>query len=234
MAQKKPNHVRLGKELRHRWQFVRADLGLGLVDVRLPAGLPELVQPAERIRCGKHLGRQAGHQRLEALVVFPRQPHLEHRQVGPEHLRQHGSGEMRRHAPLVHVLPSRQLLALVQRDRNAHLRLDEQAVLGQKPSEQHAVPVLVGALLRQMLDGLGAGVVALIAELTSMGTETAAQPTVVILHVTVRLTVGHGQCRQGGSRTGLGDLSCLHDDALDLPTRVGRQCASRHHHHSER
>ena len=61
------------------------------------------------------------------------------------------------HALLAGALPLGQFLALVQRHRHAHLRLDEQVVLGEEAGEQHAMPVFVGALLDEAFDGLGAG-----------------------------------------------------------------------------
>ena len=216
VGEKKPNHVRLGEELCHRWHFVRADLGLGLVDIRFFAGLPELVQPAERVRCGKHLDWRTSRQRFELLLVFLRQPYLEHRQVRPEHLRQHGPGEMCGQVPLVHVLLGRQLLALLQRDGYAHLRLDEQVILGKKPSEHHAVPVLVGTLLHQMFDGLVACVVALIADLPGMGPKPAPQATLRLIHVRVGLMMMDRQRLNRSPRTLLGHVAGISDSTLKL------------------
>ena len=159
------HHVGLGEELRHGRQFIRADLGARSAYFLLLLRLPELIHPAKRIRCGECLGGQAFHQRFQLLAVLQGEGNVGHGQVGLEHLRQHGVGETGGKRPLVHAfiaLPARAVVlfgkrfALVQRDGDAHFRFDEQVVLGQEAGEQHPVPVLVGALLRQMVDGLRA------------------------------------------------------------------------------
>ena len=157
--------------------------------------------------------------------------HIGYGQVGLEHLRQHGVGETGGKRPLVHAfipLPARAVvlfgkrLALVQRDGDAHFRFDEQVVLGEETGEQHPVPMLVGALLRQMVDGLGAcAVVQPIAQLAGVGAQTAPQVPLRFVQVLVRVSIANRECSQSGAGTRLGNATRIGDGAFKLPSGFG-------------
>ena len=79
------------------------------------------------------------------------------------------------------------------------------------------MPVFVGALVYQPFDALLAGSgVARIAQLPRMGTETTAQVAFVLLHVWVRLAVGHRQRLQGSARASFGSHSSVGDRPLEI------------------
>ena len=126
--------------------------------------------------------------------MFSRELDLECRMVRAEHLRKHAVGVARRERPPVQPLLLRQLLALLQRDRDARARLDEKIVLRQKTGEQHAVPVLVGALMHEVIDTLASRArVAPISELSSMGAQAIAQSTLLWTHVSIWIALMHGE-----------------------------------------
>lgn len=133
----------LGEELGHRREVGAADLATGLVDLLLPLGLPELVDPAQGVVGGEHLGRQLGEDPLEPRPVLRREAHLVGRVVGPEDAGQHGGGIPRREHPLI-LLPllGGELGDLGHLDRGP-AGMDEELVLGEEPGEQHPVPLLV-------------------------------------------------------------------------------------------
>ena len=90
--------------------------------------------------------------------MFPREPYLENRVIGPKHLRQHPLGKAGRQRPLVKIPSSfARFLAFLQCHGNSEGGLYEQMVLREKSGEQHAVPVLVGAFVHQTVDGLISG-----------------------------------------------------------------------------
>ena len=66
--------------------------------------------------------------------------------------------------------------------------LDEETVLGQKPGEQHPVPVLVSALVDQPVDGLRASLrIALVAKLASVRPQPVAKLALVHAEMRARL-----------------------------------------------
>ena len=81
---------------------------------------------------------------------------------------------------------TRELLALVDRNRHAGRGLDQQPALGEKPREQHPVPLLVRALGHQVLDALLSTVLKAIAELTTSSAQATPER---LLSVVI---VGHG------------------------------------------
>ena len=85
--QQELHHVRLSEELGDRGQFVRSDLDLGAVDLLLLLGLPELIDPPERVRGRKHLGRQPLDQAFELQPVLAGELHIEYGVIRSENLR---------------------------------------------------------------------------------------------------------------------------------------------------
>ena len=146
------HHVRLGEELRHRRDLVRADLDLGAVDLILLLALPELVDPPQRVGGGEDRLRQRRQQLLQLEHVLGREGDLEQRVVGPEDLRQHPLGAAGGEDPHIHAVFLGQFLGLGQADGHVLLRLDQQTVLGQEPGEEHPMPVFVGALAGQVVN----------------------------------------------------------------------------------
>ena len=127
---------------------------LRLVDLVLPVRLPELIDPAEAVVGDEDFARQPFEDVLQFLPLLRRQRDLQHRIARAEDLREHALREVaRKHQPVLAPL-ARELAALVQRERHARLGLDEQLVLREEAGEQHAMPVLVGALVLQPLDAL--------------------------------------------------------------------------------
>jgi len=116
-----------------------------------------------------------------------------------------------------------QFFGLFQTDRHAHLRLDQQAAVGQEPGKEHSVPVFVGALARQVIDLEAAGAVLPVAELSCPGAEVVAQGALVRGHVLVRLIVVDGQGFQGRARAGLGHVAGLDDHAFQVTSEIGWQ-----------
>ena len=90
-----------------------------------------------------------------------------------------------------------QLLALVDGNRHARRGLDQQAALGEKPREQHPVPLLVRALGDQMLDALFSTVLKAISELTTAGAQTTTKALLLGRHRGPRLAVRHRQLIEG-------------------------------------
>ena len=190
--QQEEHHVVLGEELGHRRQFVGADLLPAGVDLVFLLGLPELIGPAQGIVTSEDGGRQGVELPLQRLAGLGGEGDLEYRVVGPEDLREHSLGETGGQRPrILASLPS-QLLALVHRDRHAGVGLDEQMVLRQETGEEHPVPVLVGDLMGETVNGLGAtDCVAHVAELTAAGAETVAERSFRGRHGAVRLVPVH-------------------------------------------
>ena len=175
VVEQEAHHVGLGEELGDRGQLTGADLDLGTVHFGLLPGLPELVDPTEGIGGREHFGRQTFKQSFQLQPVFPREPDLEDRKVGTEHLGQHPMGETCGQRPLVRALVLRQFLAFVQGDGDTHFGFDEQVVFGEESGEQHAVPMLVSTLLHQAFDRSAAGAyVERIAELPGVGAQPPA------------------------------------------------------------
>ena len=221
VVQQELHHVGLGEELCHRRQLAGADLDLGPVDLVLLPGLPELVDPAERIARPEQVRGKIFDQTFQLQTMLPREPDLEHRMVRSEHLRQQAVGEARGERPLVDTLLAGQLLAFVQGDGNPHLRFDEQIVLGEKAREQHAVPILVGALVHQEAGRLTSRArIEAITELAGMDSEPPSQGALRRAHVSVGLVVMHGESLQGDVRGGLGHVPGFGDRPFELPSQV--------------
>ena len=219
--QQELHHVGLGEKLGHRRQLAGADLDLGPVDLVLLPGLPELVDPTERVARPEQIRRKTFDQPFQLQTVLPGELDPEYRMVRSEHLRQQAVGEARGERPLVDALLAGQLLAFVQGDGNTHLRFDEQIVLGEKASEQHAVPVLVGALVHQVVDRLTSRArIEAVAELAGMSAQPPAQSALLRAHVPVGLVVMHGERLQGGARAGLGHVPGFDDRSLEPPSQV--------------
>ena len=84
--------------------------------------------------------------------MLDRQRDVKDRVIETKDLRQHPLREAARQLPPIHLLIARQLAALVEADCHARLGFNEQVVLGEEPGEQHPVPVLVSALLHEMVN----------------------------------------------------------------------------------
>ena len=156
VVQEEQHHVVLGEQLGDGRQFVGADLPLLPIDLLLPLGLPELVGPAERIRGLEHGCGQLIQQPFEFLPRLWGEGEFQHRIVPAENLREHSFRAPRRELPGIHTLAVCQFPAVFQRQVDTVLRVSEKSVLGQKTGEEHAVPVLVGHLMDEMIDTLGA------------------------------------------------------------------------------
>ena len=149
VLEQEADHVVLGEELGHRRQVGPADLVAPLVDLVLALALPELVDPAEGVVRGEQLGRQALEDGLEAAAVLGGEGDPVGGVVGPEDAGQHRRGIAGGEDPGVALaLLGGQLPDVGERDRRA-LGVEQQAVLGEEPGEQHPVPLLVGDLLDQ-------------------------------------------------------------------------------------
>ena len=155
--------------------------------------------------------------------MLPREPDLEHRKVESEHLGQHPMGEARGQRPLVRVFFLCQFLAFVQGDGDPRLRLDEQAVFGEEPGEQHSVPVLVGALLHQAFDrpalAAGAGVER-VAELPCVGAQPPAQRPLPLVHVPVGFVLVHGERFQRRAGAGFRHVPGVRDGAFEMSSQI--------------
>ena len=80
---------------------------------------------------------------------------LQQHVVNPKDLGQHPTGvTSRQNEPVGSAFRRGQLLAFGQRDRHA-VRVHQQVILRQEAGEQHAVPVLVGKFLGELVDLLG-------------------------------------------------------------------------------
>ena len=87
--EKELHHVGLSKELCDSRKFVRPDLDPARVDLVFLLGLPELVDPAERITRLEHRRREVRQNELQPALSFGRQVHGENGRVGPKYLRKH-------------------------------------------------------------------------------------------------------------------------------------------------
>ena len=169
-------------------------------------------------------GGQAFDQRFELEPVLPRRAQGEGRMVGAENLRQHAPAEARGERPLVRALVFGQLLALGERDGDAQFGLEQQAVLGEEASEQHAVPLLAGALLDQPVDGLPARArIAAVAELAGVDAQLAAQRALLRGHVRVGLALVDGQPFQRRARPALGNLAGVPGGPFEQASELGRK-----------
>jgi len=226
-VQQELHHVGLGEELSDRRQLLGTDLRLRLVDLLLPLRLPELVDPAERVRCTEDLRGKSREKLLELHPVLAGERDLQRGVVGPEHLREHPLGETAGEGPRIGALLAGEVLTLGDADRDLRLRLDQEIALGEESGEEHPVPVLVGALVDEMVDGLvtGAGV-APVAELAPVSAKAGAQRALLGRHVTEGLAVTHGEGLECRPRAGLGDLARLDDSALEPPAQIDWQCAA--------
>ena len=185
----------LGEQLRDGGQGLARDLVAGGVDLIFALRLPELIDPAQAVLGGEDLDRQLGDQLLQRPLVLRREADLEHGIIGPENLRQHPGRVACRQRPAVRrTFVRRQLIALRQRDRHPFLLVDEQMVLGQEPGEQHPVPVLVGALVDQAVDGLRSGLrIALVAKLPSVRPQPVTELALVHAEMPARLRAADRQ-----------------------------------------
>ncbi len=112
---------------------------------------------------------------------------LQQHVIGPEDLRQHPAGVSGRQDVAVGCpLRGCQLLALLEADRHA-VGVHQQVVLGQEPGEEHPVPVLVGELLGQVLDGLSLIGRLDVTRLLAPRLEPSPEPLVVLIEVRVGL-----------------------------------------------
>ena len=153
--------------------------------------------------------------------MLPRELNFEYRMVRSEYLRQQAVGEARGERPLVDAFLLGQLFAFVQGNGNAHLRLDEQVILGEKAGEQHAVPVLEGALMHQPVDRLTSRArIEAITELAGMRAQPPAQGALLRAHVPVGLVVTHGKRLQGVARAGFRHVPGFDDRALEPLSQV--------------
>ena len=127
----------------------------------------------------------------------------------------HGSNRRKAHKP------AGQLLALLHRDGHARGRLNEQVILSQEASEQHTVPVFVGAFVDEPVDGLCAAfLVEHVAQLPAMGAKPIAQGPLLRRHGAMWLVMVDSQRSQRRSRTGFGSLSRIDDDLIKLLSQV--------------
>ncbi|HOF31407.1 MAG TPA: hypothetical protein PK441_11210, partial [Burkholderiaceae bacterium] len=123
---------------------------------------------------------------------------LEHRRAGLEHLRQHAGGQRAGQLPAAFgAFVGGQLVALFQGD--GHAVVHQQVVVGQKAGEQHAVPVLVGHLLGEVVHGLHLAAVQGIAQLPAVGAQAAAQLTVLFAQVSKGRGLTHTKLFQRGT-----------------------------------
>ena len=88
-------------------------------------------------------------------------------------------------------------------------------VLGEKAREQHPMPVLVGALVDQVIDRVAAGTcVDPITQVACVCSQTIAQPALLTAHVAVGLVVVYRERFQCPPGTSLGDVAGLYDRPL--------------------
>jgi len=114
-------------------------------------------------------------QLLQLDLVFAGQRHLQHGIIGAEDFRQHCLRITPGQRPQIRLGVLRQFLDLVQTHRHAHVRLDQQIIFRQKPCEQHPMPMLISALLREMLNFGVAPFVSLVSQLFGVSTKFFAQ-----------------------------------------------------------
>ena len=135
---------------------------------------PELIYPTERVRRREHIVWQAFDQFFQLQSMFRCEPNHQGGMIGPKHLRQHPVGKPCRKRPLVDVFFLCQILAFIERDGET-LWLDQQVIFGEEPGEQHSMPMLVGAFMHQMVNGLGSRTcIPPISELPTMRSQAAA------------------------------------------------------------
>jgi len=87
----------------------------------------------------------------------------------------------------------------------------EQTILGQEPSEEHPVPMLVGDLLEEGAELLFAVSGADISQLTSMRPQSVPKRALRWRHSLRRRRLAHAQCCQGRAGAFLGRLTGLED-----------------------
>ena len=143
--------------------------------------------------------------------------------IGPKYLGQHLVSKPPRHRPFVDVLVLRQLLALLQRNGDAFLRLDEQMVLGEKSGEQHSVPVLVGAFVYQVRDGLFPRAITPVSELAGVGAQPPAQRALLFAHMLVSFAMMHGERLQRRTSAGLRHVASLHHSSFKVSSDFSRK-----------
>ena len=199
-----------------------SDLDLGAVDLVLLLGLPELIDPPERVRRNEYVRWQALNQFFQLQAVFARESDLKGGMCGPEHLRQHLMREMGGHRPFVETLVLPQILAVLQRDRDVSpLRRDQQVVLREKSCEQHPVPALVRTFVYQTIDRLSSGArVQPIAELTAVRTQPSAQAALLGTHVPVGLAEVHGERLQRCASASFRHIPRVRNGSFELPSQI--------------
>ena len=184
-----------------------------------------MVNPTERVDRIEHIRRQSLDQDLQLQPVFPCKLNLEYRMIRSEHLRQHLVCEARGERPLVNAFLSGQFFALLHGDGDFHRRFYEQIVLGEKAGEQHAVPVLIGTLVHEMIDPITARTrIGTITKLAGMCAQLLAQPALGRRHVRIRLVVVHGERLQRNAGAALSYISGLDDRALELSAKLSGKC----------
>ena len=85
-----------------------------------------------------------------------REREFQDRIVPPEDLGEHSLCASGRKFPGIHTFVVRQLLTVIERQIDAVYRVSKEPALGQKPREEHTVPVLVGDLVDEMVKPLRA------------------------------------------------------------------------------
>ena len=220
--QQKLHHVGLGEELGDGRQLIGPDLDLGAVDLILLPGLPELVHPAERIRSREEVSGQTLNQLFELQPEFTGELYFEDGVIGPEYLRQHFVRETRGQVPPVDTFFLRQFLALVQRDGDPELGLDQELVLGERTRKQHPVPVLAGAFVDQVINRVSTGRrIDAISQVSRVRPQAIAQRATLTAHVVEGLVVVHCKRFQRTPGAGLGDVAGLDDRSFELPAKFG-------------
>jgi len=114
----------------------------------------------------------------------------------------------------------RQLPHLVEGDRDA-FGMEEEVVLGEEPSKEHPVPVLVGALGRQVLELLPVVAAQRIAQLAPTGAK--GHPELPLLCGERGGSLGgvDGEGAQGLLSSIFGDAPGFEDDFAELLAEVG-------------
>ena len=120
-------------------------------------------------------------------------------------------------------------------DGDGHAVVHQQVVVGQKAREQHAVPVLVGHLLHQVLHLLlaigrvGALRVTGVTELLAVGAQAVAQRLLGIAQERFGLVVADAQLIHGRVRSSLGHRAGRFDGLFQRAAQVFVECL----HHGE-
>ena len=92
IVQQELHHVVFGEQLRHRGQGSTVDLLAALVDLILPLGLPELVDPAQAVVGQERFLSAACEQLFQSEAMLRGELDLQQHVVGAEDLRQHLAG----------------------------------------------------------------------------------------------------------------------------------------------